>query len=456
MFPEHPPPIASTSPSRRLIFPIPSPHLPPHVTSTSPSRRLHFPLPSPPLPPPVASTPPSRRLHFPLPSPPLPPPVASTSPSRRLHFPLPSPPLPPPVASTSPSRRLHFPLPSPPLPPPVASTSPSHRKHFPLPPPPLPLPVAFASCSLSPHCPHFPSPPFPAARPWAAKWRPFCAIVIKAPSVATLFFPSHLPSPHLISLLSPSLFVPPHTLIALRPLRPIGSLYPSLLSAPPCGLPLSNIHCCPAPVPRRSPSRRVAIWRHLRVFYAHVAMSEAPSPSTPHSCFLTRAPPHSLHAALFFPPNFFQSSLQAPTRTSHQVPVPRPLASPDPAAEPVPRPASEPEAHGKREGMTAGDGLTPTSPLLTPSSSPLSYIGACVLFCLWMLWAAEEELYGEKILSVDSLTSDFYSMLSSHLSILPSLRSLTLSPSTSSPFSVCCALTSSATPGSMRCGWWEA
>ncbi|CAI5958523.1 unnamed protein product [Closterium sp. NIES-64] len=99
--------------------------LPPPVASTSPSLRLHFPLPSPPLPPPVASISPSRRLHFPLPSPPLPPPVASTSPSRRLHFPLPSPPLPPPFASTSPSRRLHFPLPSPPLPPPVASTSPS-------------------------------------------------------------------------------------------------------------------------------------------------------------------------------------------------------------------------------------------------------------------------------------------------------------------------------------------
>ncbi|CAI5974385.1 unnamed protein product [Closterium sp. NIES-65] len=53
----------------------------------------------------------------------------------------------------------------------------------------------------------------------------------------------------------------------------------------------------------------------------------------------------------------------------------------------------------------SSDGLTPTSPLLTPSSSPLSCIGACVLFCLRVLWAAEEELYGEKILSVDSLTS---------------------------------------------------
>ncbi|CAI5509658.1 unnamed protein product [Closterium sp. Naga37s-1] len=271
MFPEHPPPIASTSPSRRLIFPIPSPHLPPHVTSTSPSRRLHFPLPSPPLPPPFASTPPSRRLHFPLPSPPLPPPVASTSPSRRLHFPLPSPPLPPPVASTSPSRRLHFPLPSHPLPHPIASTSPSRPLHFP-----------------------FPSPSLPAH---------------SLPSFVKL--PDYLTG-GLLTLA---------TLLCL---------------------------CC------------------------------------------------------------------------------------------------------------SSDGLTPTSPLLTPSSSPLSCIGACVLFCLWMLWAAEEELYGEKILSVDSLTSDFYSMLSSHLSILPSLRSLTLSPSTSPPFSVCCALTSSATPGSMRCGWWEA
>ncbi|CAI5526043.1 unnamed protein product [Closterium sp. Naga37s-1] len=480
MFPEPPPPIASTSPSRRLIFPIPSPHLPPHVTSTSPSRRLHFPLPSPPLPPPVASTSPSRRLHFPLPSPPLPPPFASTSPSRRLHFPLPSPPLPPPVASTSPSRRIHFPIPSQALPPPAPSTSPSRRLRFlltlsPLSPFPLPtLPrrpsVGSKVASLLRHrdqssfrrhpilplapplsSPHFPPLPFPLRS--AAYSHSLASPTSHRLSVSfSPFRPSVWAPPLQHSLLSRSRA----TAIAIKVESGPGSSCEGCSKLSLLPSPLSILPPPLSPSRPSSPPRRVAIWRHLRVFYAHVAMSEAPSPSTPHSCFLTRAPPHSLHAALFFPPNFFQSSLQAPTRTSHQVPVPRPLASPDPAAEPVPRPASEPEAHGKREGMTAGDGLTPTSPLLTPSSSPLSCIGACVLFCLWMLWAAEEELYGEKILSVDSLTSDFYSMLSSHLSILPSLRSLTLSPSTSSPFSVCCALTSSATPGSMRCGWWEA
>ncbi|CAI5471975.1 unnamed protein product [Closterium sp. Yama58-4] len=131
-----------------LHFPLPSPSFPPPVAFTSPSRRLHFP---------------SRRLHFPLPSPSLPPPVAFTSPSRRLHFPLPSPSLSPPVAFTSPSRRLHFPLPSPSLPPPVAFpsppvafTSPSRRLHFPLPSPSLPSPIALAPPS---HRPLFPGSP---------------------------------------------------------------------------------------------------------------------------------------------------------------------------------------------------------------------------------------------------------------------------------------------------------
>ncbi|CAI5502997.1 unnamed protein product [Closterium sp. Naga37s-1] len=242
---------------------------------------------------------------------------------------------------------LNIPLPSPPLPPPVASSSPSRRLIFPLTSPQLPPPVASTSPSRRLHFP-LPSPPLP---PPVASTSPSRRLHFPCEGCSKL---SLLPSP--LSILPPP----------LSPSRP------------------------------SSPPRRVAIWRHLRVFYAHVAMSEAPSPSTPHSCFLTRAPPHSLHAALFFPPNFFQSFSQKIISV-----------------------------------IASTDKNKPPSP-------------------------SEEELYGEKILSVDSLTSDFYSMLSSHLSILPSLRSLTLSPSTSSPFSVCCALTSSATPGSMRCGWWEA
>ncbi|CAI5509669.1 unnamed protein product [Closterium sp. Naga37s-1] len=161
------------------------------------------------------------------------------------------------------------------------------------------------------------------------------------------------------------------------------SLLPSPLSILPPPL---------SPSRPSSPPRRVAIWRHLRVFYAHVAMSaqlisapsgqarphrEAPSPSTPHSCFLTRAPPHSLHAALFFPPNFFQSW-------------------------------SYPY-------------FLPSYPLVLSS---LLHWCMCPVLLL------------------------FYALISPFHSPLPPFF-LTLSPSTSSPFSVCCALTSSATPGSM-------
>ncbi|CAI5996496.1 unnamed protein product [Closterium sp. NIES-64] len=98
--------------------PLPSPSLPPPVAFTSPSRRLHIPLPSPSHPSPVAFTPSSRRLHIPLASPSLPPPVAFTPSSRRLHFPLPSPSLPSPIALAPPS---HLPAHSP-----VALASPAH------------------------------------------------------------------------------------------------------------------------------------------------------------------------------------------------------------------------------------------------------------------------------------------------------------------------------------------
>ncbi|CAI5943853.1 unnamed protein product [Closterium sp. NIES-65] len=309
--------------SRRLNFPLPSPPLPPPIASTSPSRRLHFSLPSPPLPPPVASTSPSRRLHFSLPSPPLPPPVASTSPSRRLHFPIPSPPLPPPIAATSPSRsrRLHFPLPSPPLPPPVAATSPSRsrRLHFPLPSPPLPPPAPSTSPSrrlrflltLSPLSP-FPLPTLPRRPSVGSKVASLLRhrdqssfrrhpILPFAPPLSSPHFPS-LPFPLRSAASSHSLASPTsHRLsVFFSPFRAsvwAAPLQRSLLSrsratvlaiqvqsgpGPSCEG-CSKLSLLPSPLsillpplsPSRlsSPPRRVAIWRHLRVFYAHVAMS---------------------------------------------------------------------------------------------------------------------------------------------------------------------------------------
>ncbi|CAI5999704.1 unnamed protein product [Closterium sp. NIES-64] len=279
--------------SRRLNFPLPSPPLPPPIASTSPSRRLHFSLPSPPLPPPVASTSPSRRLHFSLPSPPLPPPVASTSPSRRLHFPIPSPPLPPPIAATSPSRsrRLHFPLPSPPLPPPapVASTSPSHRRHFPLPlpSPPLPPPIAATSPSRPLHFP-FPSPslpahslptvpispPHPSPPPVRGQQSgvPFAPSRSKLLPLSVFFSPfraSVWAAPLQRSLLSRSRA----TVLAIQVQSGPGPSCEGCSKLSLLPSPLSILLPPLSPSRLSSPPRRVAIWRHLRVFYAHVAMS---------------------------------------------------------------------------------------------------------------------------------------------------------------------------------------
>ncbi|CAI5468949.1 unnamed protein product [Closterium sp. Yama58-4] len=103
-----------------------------------------------------------------------------------------------------------------------------------------------------------------------------------------------------------------------------------------------------------------------------------------------------------------------------QVPVPKPLPPPEPAAEPVPRPAAEPGARSKREGMIAGsveegrrDGLltrgsesergegeeTEDESEEEESEEEEEWDDEVVFYEAQMQWAAEEELYGEKILS---------------------------------------------------------
>ncbi|CAI5961501.1 unnamed protein product [Closterium sp. NIES-65] len=106
-----------------------------------------------------------------------------------------------------------------------------------------------------------------------------------------------------------------------------------------------------------------------------------------------------------------------------QVPVPKPLPPPEPAAEPVPEPASEPEGRSKRDGLIAGgveegregrrDGM------LTRGSESEGGEGEgegeeteeeseeedeewddeVEFYEAQMQWAAEEELFGEKMLS---------------------------------------------------------
>ncbi|CAI5488630.1 unnamed protein product [Closterium sp. Naga37s-1] len=178
------PPVAFPFPSRRLPISLTSPSLFPPVAFPFPSRRLLFPLLSPSLFPPVAFPFPSRRLPFSLPSPTHFPLVAFSFPSCRLPFSLPSPSLFPPVAFPFPSRRLPISLSSPSLFPPVAFPFPSRRLPFPPPSPSLSPPVAFP----------FPSRRLPFALPSPSLF----------PPVAFPFPSRRLP----FSLPSPSLFPP--------------------------------------------------------------------------------------------------------------------------------------------------------------------------------------------------------------------------------------------------------
>ncbi|CAI5935346.1 unnamed protein product [Closterium sp. NIES-65] len=271
-----PPPVAFTSPSRRLhsplpsLFPFPSRHpslfpdrraslfprvaLPFSLSSPSlfppvafpfPSRRLPISLSSPSLFPPVAFPFPSRRLPFPPPSPSLSPPVAFPFPSRRLPFALPSPSLFPPVAFPFPSRRLLFSLPSPSLFPPVAFPFPSHRLHRTLPSPSLPSPIALAPPSHRPahspvalSSPAHPVSPAPTLAPGSLCLSPLLILFAVSP-----------PFPHNLFL---KFSVSP-TLILRSPVPPFHLPHANSLSCANVNVPITPLPF-PSPLRQSSPS----------------------------------------------------------------------------------------------------------------------------------------------------------------------------------------------------------
>ncbi|CAI6000293.1 unnamed protein product [Closterium sp. NIES-65] len=319
-------PVAFTPP------PFPLPSFPPPVAFTSPSRRLHFP---------------SRRLHFPLLSPSFPPPAALTSPSRRLHFSPPMPSIPPPVAFHA--CRTRFPpvtLASPPVTftsPPIAFHSlllnlfpPAHSLppcslSFPLltlfPPahslPPcslssplltrFPPPQSLSPCSLaSPLLILFPSAHSPCSNPTFPISHPFSPFTLSYPLCSPLFSrltpiltlspPAHSLPPLLTLFLPCSLSFPLLTLFPPFSLSfPLHALFPSLPPVAPLRLvldpsqspslspPVALVFPVALPSTPRCPRHPSLLPSHLAHFIPPSAslLTPIPFPAPPHPlpCF---------------------------------------------------------------------------------------------------------------------------------------------------------------------------